>query len=73
MLLGFFPTDVLTSIAVGEHLAANDLPLADSLGFVALTLLLLALSGLSVVASTDPRAVSMGTVLIISSRRVPPP
>lgn len=48
LLLGFFPTDLLTSVAVGSYLVANDLPLTDSLGFIGLTLLLLALPGLAV-------------------------
>lgn len=50
LLLGFFPTDILTSVAVGSSLASDGLPLTDSLGFIALTLLLLALPALAVVA-----------------------
>ncbi len=48
LLLGFFPTDILTSVAVGSHLASNDLPVTDSLGFIGLTLLFIALPGLAV-------------------------
>lgn len=46
LLLGLFPTDVLTSFAVGSFLSANDLPLTDAAGFVALTLLFLAIPSL---------------------------
>ncbi|QLH84235.1 GAP family protein [Halosimplex pelagicum] len=48
LLLGVFPTDIVTSVAVGSYLAANDLPLVDAAPFVALTLLLLALPSLAV-------------------------
>jgi hypothetical protein len=48
LLLGVFPTDIVTSVAVGSYLAANDLPLVDAAPFVALTLLLLALPSLGV-------------------------
>ncbi|MFH5797238.1 GAP family protein [Haladaptatus sp. CMAA 1911] len=47
LLLGFFPTDILTSVAVGSYLAANGLAWTDSLGFIAITLLLLALPSLT--------------------------
>jgi cytochrome c biogenesis protein CcdA len=50
LLLGFFPTDVLTSVAVGGTLASQGLPLTDALGFLGLTLLWLALPGLAVLA-----------------------
>lgn len=50
LLLGFFPTDILTSIAVGSHLAGTGRPLIDSVGFISLTLLFLALPSLSLVA-----------------------
>jgi len=49
LLLGVFPTDIITSVAVGAHLASNDLPLVDAAPFVGLTLLLLALPALGVV------------------------
>ncbi|RXK51724.1 GAP family protein [Halorientalis pallida] len=48
LLLGFFPTDLLTSAAVGSFLAAEGRPWTDALGFVAATLLLLALPSLAV-------------------------
>lgn len=48
LLLGVFPTDIVTSVAVGSYLAANDLPLVDAAPFVGLTLLLLALPPLGV-------------------------
>jgi len=48
LLLGFFPTDIVTSISVGTFLAANDDPVTDAAGFVLLTLFILALPSLSV-------------------------
>lgn len=42
-LLGVFPTDIATSVAVGARLARDGDPWWHSLGFIALTLLLLAL------------------------------
>ncbi|ELZ25494.1 hypothetical protein C475_10699 [Halosimplex carlsbadense 2-9-1] len=48
LLLGVFPTDIITSVAVGAHLASNDLPLVDAAPFVGLTLSLLALPSLAV-------------------------
>ncbi|MFD1588923.1 GAP family protein [Halorientalis brevis] len=48
LLLGVFPTDLITSVAVGSFLAAEGLPLLDAAGFVALTLFLLALPALAV-------------------------
>lgn len=50
LLLGFFPTDILTSAAVGSYLAAQGRPVTDALAFVAVTLLLLALPVLAVLA-----------------------
>ncbi len=41
LLLGFFPTDILTSVAVGSYLAGNGLPWTDALPFIALTVLFL--------------------------------
>ncbi|WP_227380673.1 GAP family protein [Haladaptatus halobius] len=46
LLLGFFPSDILTSVAVGSYLAANGLPWTDSLGFIALTVFFLSLPSL---------------------------
>jgi hypothetical protein len=48
LLLGVFPTDIVTSVTVGSYLAAQGRPLTDGLGFLALTLLLLALPALAV-------------------------
>jgi Sap, sulfolipid-1-addressing protein len=48
-LLGIFPTDILTSVAVGQHLAAHGDPWGYTLIFVGLTLFLLAIPGLLVV------------------------
>ena len=48
LLLGFFPSDVVTSITVGAHLANHGDPWWHALPFVFLTLLLLALPALAV-------------------------
>jgi len=50
LLLGVFPTDILTSLAVGGYLASQDEPLWKALPFLALTLLLLAIPALLIVA-----------------------
>jgi len=50
LLLGLFPSDVFTAVAVGSYLSANDRPLTDAAGFVALTLLFLALPALVLLA-----------------------
>ncbi len=49
LLLGFFPSDLVTSLSVGAHLADRGDPWWNVLPFVALTLLLLALPALAVV------------------------
>jgi len=46
LLLGVFPSDLITSITVGGYLSAEDKPWADSLFFIGLTLLFLALPSL---------------------------
>jgi hypothetical protein len=43
LLLGIFPTDILTSVAMGSYLASHGDPWWHSLPFIALTVLLLAL------------------------------
>jgi hypothetical protein len=48
LLLGVFPSDLITSVSVGGYLAAEDDPLYYALGFYILTLLLLALPALAV-------------------------
>jgi hypothetical protein len=48
LLLGFFPTDIVTSMSVGTYLAANGDPVMDAAGFVLLTLFILALPSLGV-------------------------
>ncbi|WP_126664402.1 GAP family protein [Haloterrigena salifodinae] len=48
LLLGVFPTDIVTSISVGTYLAANGDPVTDAAGFVLLTLFILALPSLGV-------------------------
>lgn len=50
LLMGFFPTDVLTSVAVGSYLAATDAPWTDAVPFISLTLLVLALPSLVLLA-----------------------
>ena len=48
LLLGFFPTDIVTSVSVGTYLAANGDPVTNAAGFVLLTLFILALPSLGV-------------------------
>jgi len=50
LLLGFFPTNLLTSVAVGSYLAATGAPWIDALPFVFLTLLVLALPAVVLLA-----------------------
>ena len=50
MLLGFFPTDIVTSVAVGTSLSSEGAPLFDAVGFLLVTLLLLSLPSLAVLA-----------------------
>jgi len=50
LLLGFFPTNLLTAVAVGTTLSGEGAPLFDAAGFVLMTLLLLAGPVLSVLA-----------------------
>lgn len=50
LLLGVFPTDILTSVAVGSYLAAHGDPWWHYLPFVALTLLLLSSPALLLLA-----------------------
>jgi len=49
LLLGIFPTDILTSVTVGLHVARHDDPWWQCLPFVALTLLLLSAPAIGVV------------------------
>lgn len=53
MLLGFFPTDILTSVAVGTYLASNDEQFWQYLPFLGLTLFWLAVPSLLVVAMQE--------------------
>jgi membrane protein DedA with SNARE-associated domain len=48
-LLGVFPTDILTSVSVGMHLAAQGKDWVEGIPFIVLTLLLLALPATLVV------------------------
>ena len=50
LLLGFFPSDLITSIVIGTHLANHGDPWWHALPFVLLTLVLLALPALLVLA-----------------------
>lgn len=50
LLMGFFPTDILTSTAVGSYLAARGAPLTEAIPFIGLTLLVLALPSLILAA-----------------------
>jgi Sap, sulfolipid-1-addressing protein len=50
LLLGFFPSDLVTSISVGGHLSDNGDSWLDALPFIALTLLFLGSPALLVVA-----------------------
>jgi hypothetical protein len=49
LLLGIFPTDILTSTTAGLHVARNDDPYWQVLPFIALTLLFLAFPSIAVV------------------------
>ncbi|UTF52688.1 GAP family protein [Natronosalvus rutilus] len=49
LLMGFFPTNILTSIAVGSYLAAREAPWTDAVPFILATLLVLALPSLILV------------------------
>lgn len=50
LLMGFFPTDILTSVAVGSYLAASGASWTNAVPFILLTLLVLALPSLTLVA-----------------------
>jgi hypothetical protein len=49
LLLGVFPTDIVTSVTVGTRLAREGDPWWHALGFVAMTLLLLAIPAILVI------------------------
>jgi Sap-like sulfolipid-1-addressing protein len=53
LLLGIFPTDILTSVAVGSYLATHGDEWVDALPFIGLTLLFLALPSLLLLAFRD--------------------
>src|SRR6056297_2459051 len=53
LLLGFFPTDILTSVAVGSYLAARGASLLEAIPFILCTLLVLALPSLTLVAFSE--------------------
>jgi hypothetical protein len=49
LLLGIFPTDIITSVTVGLHLSREEEPWTHTLPFIGLTLLLLAVPAILVV------------------------
>ena len=53
LLLGVFPTDIITSVTAGAHLANEGDPWVDGLPFIALTLLILALPAILVILLGD--------------------
>jgi hypothetical protein len=53
LLLGFFPSDLITSVSVGSFLANNGDPYLHALPFIGLTLLFLATPALMVMALGD--------------------
>ncbi|WP_121820142.1 GAP family protein [Halostella salina] len=59
LLLGVFPTDILTAVAVGSFLSARGAPLTDAVPFVLATLLLLALPSLVLLAFGERGAAFM--------------
>lgn len=62
LLLGFFPTNLLTSAAVGSYLVARDAPVTDALPFVLLTLFVLALPSLVLIAFGEGAEVTLPKV-----------
>ena len=63
LLLGIFPTDILTSVAVGSYLSARNEAWTDALPFIGLTLLFLATPSLTVLAFRE-----RATVLLPKAR-----
>ncbi|GAA0241952.1 GAP family protein [Haladaptatus pallidirubidus] len=59
LLMGFFPSDLLTSAAVGSYLAAQEAPWTDALPFIGLTLLILAIPSLILLAFGDRAEASL--------------
>lgn len=62
LLLGVFPSDIVTSIAVGAHLARKDDPWAFGMPFVAVTVLLLGLPALTVLLFGKRAATALPTM-----------
>lgn len=62
LLLGIFPTDILTSAAVGSYLAAHDAPLVEAVPFIALTLLFLALPSLTLLLFRERATTALPSV-----------
>jgi len=61
LLLGVFPTDILTSVAVGSYLAVHGDPLWHCLPFIGLTLVFLATPALILVAFRERAKVFLPT------------
>lgn len=53
LLLGFFPSDLVTSISVGSYLSNHGDPYWHALGFILMTLLLLSLPALMVLTAGE--------------------
>lgn len=53
LLLGFFPTNILTSVAVGSYLTARGASLLEAVPFILCTLLALALPSLTLVVFSE--------------------
>ncbi|MFC3958334.1 GAP family protein [Halovivax cerinus] len=53
LLIGFFPTDLLTSLAVGSYLSGRDAPLWHAAPFVIATLAVLSIPVLTLLAGGD--------------------
>lgn len=62
LLLGFFPSDLVTSISIGGFLAGHGDPYWQALPFVILTLVLLALPALAVLAMGERAQALLPTV-----------
>lgn len=62
LLLGFFPTNLATSFAVGSYLSSQNQALTDSTGFISLTLLFLAIPSLTLLLFGEKAEKKLPTV-----------
>ncbi|MFA9416036.1 GAP family protein [Natrinema sp. HArc-T2] len=62
LLMGFFPTDIFTSVAVGSYLAARGASLLEAIPFILCTLLVLAIPSLTLVAFSERAETVLPTV-----------